>query len=79
MSLNAGTVLARLTELGHDTSITKQVYRSEINGQTCVVYDPNSLAEVSVRASQVDHYVGKGFLVELPAAEVEAPAKKGAK
>lgn len=71
--LNAAEVLAKLREPGPD--IQKQLYKASIAGKECVVYDPSKaptkggdggLDEVVIRAENVEHYVGKGFLVERP-------------
>lgn len=81
MSLSAAEVLAELTRLGHNTNIEKQAYRSRIHGQTAVLYDPNGSSDegpfstVEVRASEVDYYVGKGFLVDKPVAAAPAAGK----
>lgn len=64
-----------LKALGHDHSPDKQTYKSSIAGKIVVVYDPNSrnrdglLAEVPVRAENIEAYVAKGFVFERPEPE----------
>lgn len=77
--LNAAEVVGRLRELGHDYSPDRQAYKASIAGDTCELFDPNSLdregqpAPVTVRASEADKYVAKGFLTARPV----ATGKKG--
>lgn len=82
--IDAGEVMRKLTELGHDYNPQKQLYRGEIGGWSCRIYDPNSLnreglpAEVIVPAQNVDKYIAKGFLTARPTPEEVAAAEAAA-
>lgn len=73
--VNTAEVLMKLRERGSDAD--KQAYKSTLAGHYCVVYDPNKastneagdpdLDKITVRAENLEHYIGKGFLVERAA------------
>lgn len=69
-----------LKAYGHDHNPDKQIYKSAIAGKIVVLYDPNSrnrdgeLAEVPVRAENVEAYVAKGFVFERPESAPEEDA-----
>lgn len=79
--LSANEVLTQLRELGDDTNVRKQLYKSQIDGAIVVLYDAQGAA-CEVKASYVEDYVKKGFTTAPPADAVdetapETPAKKG--
>lgn len=71
-TIETAPVLARLRELGHNYSPDKQGYKASIAQHKCVLYDPNSKADdggaaaVTVKASDIEQFIDKGFLVERP-------------
>ena len=72
--MKAREVLDRLTELGHDYSTDKQLFKASIANARVTVYAATTHAPVEIRACDIEGYVARGFLVELPQPE---PKKKG--
>lgn len=77
---NAAEVYNRLTAL-HDGDPRKQLFKAELAGHyECVVYDADGQPR-TVRAENIEHYVGKGFtvapLAEEAPAEPEKPRRRG--
>lgn len=72
---NAAEVYDRLRGM-HDSDPRKQKFKAELAGHfQCVVYDADGKPR-TVRAENIEHYVGKGFSVSAPAVDVPAEPKK---
>lgn len=66
LELDTRSVLARLTELGHDYTPQKQAYKASIAGGRCALYDPQG-QRVTVDASSVEqHFAKAGWTIDAP-------------